>query len=384
MQKKLLVLAIAALASTSAFADSTTTLYGVVDAAVANVSGSGLIGGTTVVASGLATSRFGVKNVEQLDGGLTAVVVLEYGLDNATNATVGTAAGATAVKARQQLLGLAGGFGTVAAGFLQTAGWDFGAKYNVVAGSLVSPLGNLTKGQLFLIGDQALANRAQRAVAYISPSIGGLTVAVNYATALDLSGAPLKYGTVGNFGDAANLNTSTTNAGVSATLVSLDYTAGPLSVGLVYAGTNAEAYQALDITEYALGVAYTADVAKITATYQTSKFGNADTTTNTNAQSSNSVYSIGAAIPVTAAGTVVLSYAGSTINNIASGALSQNATSYAVGYLQGLSKTTTAYLAYSGVTQSNGTSAVTVANDLLTTTAGGNSSVLALGLNKKF
>jgi predicted porin len=157
-----------------------------------------------------------------------------------------------------------------------------------------------------------------------------------------------------------------------------------LSVGLVYAGTNAEAYQALDITEYALGVAYTADVAKITATYQTSKFGNADTTTNTNAQSSNSVYSIGAAIPVTAAGTVVLSYAGSTINNIASGALSQNATSYAVGYLQGLSKTTTAYLAYSGVTQSNGTSAVTVANDLLTTTAGGNSSVLALGLNKKF
>jgi len=414
MQKKLLVLAIAALASTSAFADSTVGFYGVLDAAVANVSGTGIQGGTTLVSGGLASSRFGVKATEGLDNGLTVVGVLEYQLDPETNQSLGTAStttttatggltafNANAVYARQQMLALAGDFGTVATGYLQTTGWDFGAKYNVVAGSAVSPLGNLTKGQGFLIGDQAGAKRAQRAIAYISPSIGGLTVAVNYSAQLEAG-----------YGDIPS-PTTTADSNISATLISANYDAGPLSVGLVYAGTNSAASAgAANTDEYALGVAYAADVAKITATYQTSKHPNAnvngtaavtavpytfDPTTGTitgttgasavaanpNATSSNSVYSIGAAIPVSV-GVIALSYAGSTINTVASGAPSQNATSYSVAFLKPLSKTTTAYAAYSAVTQSNGTKGVTVANDLVGTDAGGNSSILALGLSKKF
>jgi predicted porin len=385
MQKKLLVLAIAALASTSAFADSTTTFYGLVDAGIVNVQATGLQGGTTAVSGGLASSRFGVKNVEDLDGGLKAVVVLEYYLDTQTNNTIGTsgvsgtttnstAAGSGSIAARQQMLALAGEFGTVATGYLQTTAWDFGSKYNVVAGSDVSPLGNLTKGQGFLIGDQGAAKRADRAIAYISPSLSGLTVAVNYTAAL---GNAQAYGDITTANGAADSN-------ITASLVSANYDAGPLSLGLVYAGTNsAAAGGAADTTEYALGVAYSADVAKITATYQTSKHPNAVATVNTNATSANTVYSVGVAVPVVV-GTVVASYAGSTINNLASGAAGANATSYAVGFLKPLSKTTTAYLAYSATTQGNGTSAVSVANDLVAPTAGGNSSIVALGLSKKF
>jgi predicted porin len=355
MQKKLIVLAIAALASTSAFADSTTTVYGLVDAAVVNVTGSGLIGGTTAVSGGLAASRLGVKNVEDLDGGLKAVAVAEIGLNSETNAGYSGAA-------RQALLALAGGFGTVATGYLQTTGWDFGVKYNVVGGSAVSPLGNITKAQGFLIGDQATANRAQRAVAYISPNIDGLVVAVNYSSAL------------AGYGDVATA-TTTGPSNITATLVSADYTAGPLAVALVYAGTNAEAFTA-DTTEYALGLAYTMDAAKITATYQTSKHANS---VAVNGTSSNTVYSVGAAVPV-GPGTIALSYAGS---NIAT-KTNSNASGYTVAYLQGLSKTTTAYLAYSGMTQGTSSTGVTIANDLIATTAGGNSSILALGLSKKF
>jgi predicted porin len=397
MQKKLIVLAIAALASTSAFADSTVGIYGVLDAAIANVQSTGNIGGTTAVSGGLASSRFGIKATEDLEGGLKVVGVLEYQLDPETNNTVGSASTTTVTPtgglsaynantfyARQQMLALAGDFGTVATGYLQTTGWDFGVKYNVVAGSAVSPLGNLTKGQGFLIGDQGGAKRAQRAVAYISPSLSGLTVAVNYST---------------DFAAYGDITTPTTGtpSGITAALASVNYDNGPLSVGLVYAGLNEEAYTA-NQTEYALGVAYDAGVAKITATYQTNKHGNATTATTAtaNATSANSVYSIGAAIPVSV-GVVVVSYAGSTINSIAStgaGSATQNASSYAVGFLKPLSKTTTAYLAYSAVKQGDGTSGVTVANDLISTSGatttngvaggGGTSSILALGLSKKF
>jgi len=370
MQKKLIVLAIAALASTSAFADSTVNVYGLIDAAIANVSGTGLQGGTTVVSNGLATSRFGVKATEDLDGGLKVVGVLEYAIDPQSSNAIGANSPSASTTesstfgARQQLLALAGDFGTLATGFLQTTGWDFGSKYNVVAGSDVSPLGNLTKKSNFLIGDQAAANRAQRAIAYISPSLGGLVVAVNYSTAL------------ASYGDVSLLTTASA-ANTSATLVSADYTAGPLAVALVYAGLNADAYLT-NRTEYAAGVAYTADVAKITATYQSSKLGNE----TGNAGNSISVYSVGAAVPVASVGSVVLSYAKQNIGTDATS--SSNASSYSVGLLKPLSKTTTAYVAYSAVSQGTGTANVSVANDLVSTTAGGNSSLVALGLQKKF
>jgi len=406
MQKKLIVLAIAALASTSAFADSTVQVYGLVDAAIANIQGGGLQGGTTLVSGGLASSRLGVNAAEDLDGGLKAVVKLEYQLDSETSNTIGqidkttagsgsaantqgTTYGVATPYARQQYVGLAGDFGTLVTGYLQTTGWDFGSKYNVVAGSAISPLGNLVKGQGFLIGDQGGAKRAQRAIAYISPSISGLTLAVNYSAAM-----------ASGLGDVPVATATATNTAVTsnetATLVSANYDNGPLSVGLVYAGTNFD-YYVSNQTEYALGVGYDAGVAKITATYQTTKKANAVAAANTataNATASNTVYSIGAAIPV-AVGVVVVSYAGSNIGTAAPGTAGQNASSYAVGFLKPLSKTTTAYVGYSAVKQGDGTSNVTVANDVVGTQSstattngtfggGGTSSILALGLSKKF
>jgi predicted porin len=352
MQKKILVLAIAAAISAPAFAD--TTVYGLIDAAVVNTGGSTIQSDTQAVNDGLAGSRIGVKATEKLDNGLMAVGVLEYSVTPDTNTTT--------VAARQQMLALAGDFGTVATGYLQTAGFDFGSKYDVVAGSAVSPLQNITNGQGFYIGAKATASRAQRALAYISPNMGGLVVAVNYSTA---------FAGLGNTG----LGTNAADTKVGATLLSADYAKDAFSVGAVYLATN-NATAGSNVTEYSLGASYNFGIATVKATYQ----DNSPNSNTTGTVTHNTATSVGATMAA-GSGTVAVSYAVSAMN-----AVNSNATGFTVAYLQGLSKTTTAYVAYSATAQDNGTTAVSVLNDAVGVAgvAGASTRVIAAGLSKKF
>ena len=68
--KKTLI-ALAALAATASFAQSTVTLYGVVDAAYAKGTGS-VSDKTQLKSGGYSSSRFGVRGTEDLGGGLKA------------------------------------------------------------------------------------------------------------------------------------------------------------------------------------------------------------------------------------------------------------------------------------------------------------------------
>jgi predicted porin len=356
MKKKLVGLAVAAAFSAPAFAD--VTMYGVVDGAVAHASADGQKSDTIAVSGGLSESRLGAKAVEDLDNGMKAIAVLEYGLDTQTNSAVGAnPVGYYNTVARQQMLALAGGFGTAATGYLQTAAYDWAVKFDPTADSLVSPLQNVTHGS-FLIGSDTGAARAQRALAYISPSMSGVTVAVNYSTAL--SG-------LGNLGVA---NTAA-DAKVSATLLSVNYDWNALSVGGVYAKTSVPA-GANATTDYALGASYDFSVVKLFGTYQQ---------TNT-ADITNKAMSFSAVAPV-GPGAIALSYAKNTMtgNDI-------SASGVTLAWLQGLSKTTTFYAAYSKTSQGANTNSYSVINDALanagTMTNGGGSSLIAVGLNKKF
>ena len=122
------------------------------------------------------------------------------------------------------MLALAGDFGTVATGYLQTTGYDWAGKYDPTSGSAISPLQSMTKSTN-LVGSTTAAARAQRALAYISPNMSGVTVAVNYSTALSGLG---------------NLTVANTAAETKETamLASVGYDMGPLSVGGVYAKTS--------------------------------------------------------------------------------------------------------------------------------------------------
>lgn len=362
MQKKIIALAVVAAAfSAPAFAD--VTPYGILDAAVVSVSADGQKSDLLGYSGGLSTSRVGLKISEDLGDGLTAAGVLEYALDTQTSDTVGNA--------RQEYVALAGSFGTVASGYLQTTGYDFAAKYDPVAGSLVSPLQSVAKGGGFLIGTTAGAARAQRALAYISPSMGGLSFALNYSTALA--------GT-----DLGAASSATTGLKSTAVLASASYAEGPISAGLVYAGTGNENAGGATTSEYALGGSYDLGVAKILATYQSSK---ASTATK-----DNTAMSLSGVIPL-GNDALALTYASNTMATANS-----NGTGYTVGYLRTVSKTVTGYAAYHSVTNGSGTNVYSVVGNALgggttaqggsgtttTLTNGGSSSIIAVGLRKKF
>jgi len=351
MQKKIIALAVAAAFSAPAFAD--VTANGIVDAAIISATGAGQKSDMIAYSGGLSTSRLSVTATEGLDNGWTVIGAVEYGIDTQDNGS--------ALTARKKMLAVAGDFGTVATGYLQTTGYDMAVKFDPTAGSAVSPLQNVTKGGVFVMGTSAEGARGERAVAYISPKIAGaFTVAVNYSTSLITA---LGGNNLGNLTDTADTKHT-------AFLASVNYDQGPLAVGGAYATVTAAGSDAAK--EYMFGASYDLGMAKLSGTYQSRAWTGGDT---------DKAYSFSAVAPV-GAGAVVASFAGTKMQ-----AASTNGTSLTLGYLQNLSKTVTAYAAYSSVSQDAGTAAYSVANGALVAgslTAGGNSSLVAVGLRKKF
>jgi predicted porin len=353
MQKKIIALAIAAAFSAPAFAD--TTVYGIVDAVAANIQASGTKSDMSIHSGGLAGSRLGVKSTEEI-GTMKAGVVLEYSLDNTDAAGIGAA--------RQEYVSLSGGYGELSAGYLQSTGFSF-SRFDPTAGSLITPLGNITK-TVFLVGNNASLKRLPRALGYMSPDMGGFTIGANYSTGAD---------------GATDLGVAdgSTQAKSTAYLVSGNYAAGPFAAALVYANKTdavaaAATVGAVKRTEYALGGSYDLGMAKLFATYQSNKV---DTNND-----SDTAYSVSASAPF-GASTVVLTYASVSRGSTTA---EDNSSGYTLAYLNSLSKTTTFYAAYSAQSQNDGTNAYSVGNDALAgAVAGGTgSNMIVAGLNKKF
>lgn len=367
MQKKLIALAVAGLASAGAFAQTNVTVYGVADMYVGSFKTDNMERSTQVNSGGLAGSRIGFKGVEDLGNGLKALFTMEYALslDSDESATGnGTGIG----KARQGFVGLTGGFGTAVAGRLQTAGYDWQGKTDVLHGTAIDPLnavqGASVKGQGFLVGSGsgAIAARANNAVAYISPSFGGVTVALNRAYVAEESGAK----------DAE------TNA--IANLVSVAYENGPLYVGGVYANLDGQAAGATsaDRTDWALGAAYDFKVVKLTAGFQKSKDKAID-------DNSNTAWSLGAAVPVSAAGTVIASFAKSTLKNNGTGVTNDvGIKSWTLAYTHALSKRTTAYAGYNQVNRGDNVPVDASVDTADMTNFGAKTTAFVAGLNHKF
>lgn len=168
MQKKLIAIAIAAaLAPAAAMADA--TVYGRVHLSVDSYSGNA--GDTTTgTQNGLNltsnSSRLGFKGSESLAGGLTGVFQIETGINAGTSTQFGDA--------RDTYLGVAGGFGTVIAGRLPLANqWAYDANF---FGDKVGDAATFARGGFGGNGLLAVPGRVDRAIAYVSPSLGGVTV----------------------------------------------------------------------------------------------------------------------------------------------------------------------------------------------------------------
>ena len=117
MKKSLLALAILGAFAGAASAQTSVTLYGVVDGGIAYEDNGTAAGSVLRVENGgQSTSRFGFKGTEDLGGGLSALFVLENGF------LVGTGAMSTAnvLFNRQSWVGLKGGYGTTRLGRQET------------------------------------------------------------------------------------------------------------------------------------------------------------------------------------------------------------------------------------------------------------------------
>jgi len=174
MKKTLLALAAIA-ASSAAFAQSSVSLYGVVDASLESVKGSDTTV-SRVSSDNLATSRLGFKGTEDLGGGLKANFVLETALKSDTGAQGNSAR----FFDRAAWAGLAGGFGELRLGRQDSSAGLLAGNTSLLGAQAYDDL----KIAKTYAGDGY--RRLDNAVTYLLPTlVKGLSAQVQYSTQAD-------------------------------------------------------------------------------------------------------------------------------------------------------------------------------------------------------
>jgi predicted porin len=208
MKNKHILGALALCAALPAVAQTTgsVTLYGIIDLAVRSHTGLAANytrspGDTTVLASGVGpTSRWGVRGVEDLGGGLRATFNLESGM----NVDTGSPANAIAYFDRASVVGLAGGWGAVTAGRQNTLVADSAGSVDPIglrfAGlnpniQVTSLTGHLLGIEFGATGSTGSSNRVNNSIKYSAP-IGPLTGRLMYSFG-EVSGSTSKQNSAG-------------------------------------------------------------------------------------------------------------------------------------------------------------------------------------------
>ncbi len=319
MKKTLIALSVLA-ASGAAMAQSSVTLYGIVDVYAGSLA-DGLNTSTAVPdqnpnptrqtainSGGLSTSRWGVKGSEDLGGGLKANFNLEQKIV-ADDGTVGSGFD------RQSWVGLSGDFGEVKFGKTYTPYHLFRASVNNTSDFNINPTNDVFKAAG---GD--FTNNKSNQIVYLSPTMGGVSGAVSYAFGED---------------KAAGLDSKDTLS------LYVRYAAGPLVVGFAHQ-TEKEAAPADDDTKYNLiGASYDFGVAKLTGAYNTvSRKNNSD----------DKEYQIGVSAPMGPA-TLYAGYANA--KNEVAGVDVEEASGFTLLATYPFSKRTDVYAGYKKATEKN-------------------------------
>jgi predicted porin len=324
MKRSLIALAALAVVG-AASAQSSVTMFGVVDATLAFGNGD-TSNKTQLTNSGYNSSRFGVRGVEDLGGGLKASFHLEAGVQNdngaaaATNtnnqATGGALAGMNGSQGltfnRKSVVSVMGGMGELRLGRDYTPQfWSF---------TVFDPFGTNGVGTTQALNSSAggfTVVRASNSIGWKSPSYSGFGIwAQTY------------------FGE--NASNAASQAG-DGSAIRVSYDQGPLSVAVAFAKTTTGAGTDVQTTNFA--GSYNMGVAQLMA------FWNKDA--NTGAKDVVG-YTIGALVPVKPAGTVRVSFSNSDNGN---GAKTDK---FALGYVHDMSKRTALYGTFASLSNSGG------------------------------
>ena len=335
MKKTLVALAALAVVG-AASAQSTVTIYGALDASYSYMS-SGDLSASKLTSSQLGSSKLGFMGTEDLGGGLKANFKIEGGLNNDTGAGKATstnnqASGASSTQAgltfqRFSYVGLSGGFGEL------RLGRDYVNTF-LQAQAAVDPFG--TNGpadstQMMLLGGAATGVRtivnASNIIGYSTPDMSG------FGANLQVFMGENNQGGVGANDDGSGYS------------ILAKYAKGPLFASIAQQQTKYTQTAGLgDYTLFAASASYNFGPATAVATYASEKI--AATT-----ELKNDSFLVGVIVPMGAAN-FKASYI--TAKNNLQGGTDRNGSLIGLGVDYALSKRTTAYATWAGVSNNDG------------------------------
>jgi len=204
MKKSLLALAVLGAFAGAASAQSSVTIYGIVDTSIAHVD-QGHESVNSLYSGGDAASRIGFKGIEDLGNGLKAEFLLENGLDTSDGETnkAGYAFG------RLAYVGLDGAFGKVRLGRQDTQLKELFGQIDPFGAA-----GGANVMDLILNGD--LAQRNANEITWISNNYSGFSASASY-----------------EFGEVEGDNSANRGYGIR-----VGYANGPLNVQVAYENQN--------------------------------------------------------------------------------------------------------------------------------------------------
>lgn len=353
MKKSLVATATLLLAGT-AFAQSSVTLFGLVDANLSIGRGS-LSDSTQLANSGYQSSRLGFRGTEDLGGGMSASFWLEAGVNNdngsgqATNtnnqanggAIAGIGGGQGLSFNRRSTVSMSGGFGEI------RLGRDYSPQFwNLTVFDAFGSNGVGASQTLRSVITGVTSVRASNSFGYILPgNLGGFYGALQYY-----------------LGENNQTGAATEDDG-RGTAVRVGYAAGPLNVALALSRTN---YAAGDVRQDNVGAHYQFPFGRLMAQYSNDK----------NGALTGKGWQVGGLFPV-GVGEIRAAY--SMYKTNAAG--TPKSRKVALGYVHNLSKRTAVYATAARVRNSGG---ATQALGGATTAANASSTGFDFGLRHSF
>ena len=320
MKKSLIALAVLA-ASGAAMAQSSVTLYGVVDTGLTYSKGDESVYGMTHV-GGNVNSRLGFRGVEDLGNGLKATFNLEAGMgvDDGTDYFTGSGMAFR----RTSTVGLEGGFGSVRLGRMLTSSYLAVSRYDAFGDTGIGASLAWNGGQT------GYAARTENAISYSSPNFSGFKIGAEYGFGEQQKASDKRY------------------IGIGAT-----YDNGPLSLGLGVDRLNGDTQNNTqwdeNQTTWHLGGSYNFGVAKLLGFYKQTKFK--ETGLNAGNDSAKfKTFGLGVTAPVGAAGEVRASYNHYRASDDGD---TLKADQLSLGYVHNLSKRTALYGTYAYLKNKN-------------------------------
>lgn len=301
MKKSLLALAALTAFAGAASAQSSVTLFGIVDLNARNVKNGSQGDITSLSQDGIASSRLGFRGVEDLGGGLRA----GFWLEGAINPDRGTPGGQT--WQRRSTVSLLGGFGEVRLGRDYTPTfWNhtvFDPFGTIGVGAATNNWAQAGSGAATLV-------RANDTAGYFLPSLGGVYGQVQIAAAEGNTGNKYFGGRIG-------------------------YGAGPINVAVAYGVTEKTGTMVDDVTDTNVGFSWNFGFMNLMGQYRMSEQASAE----------NTGFLVGATVPF-GASTLKIAY---SISEFSVPGAAPEAAQIALGYQYDVSKRTALYANYSQV-----------------------------------